>query len=467
MEEALTFDDVLLIPQYSNIKSRNDVDISTKLTEGITLNIPIIASNMDTVCESDMAIKMAQLGGIGIVHRFLDIEEQASEVSKVKAHHDATIHNPYWVYVGTPTNEAVNVMVDKNVSSLMIIGKEEDFAGMLLLKDLTFCDVSDSVVEEFMVPYENLITGSPNITMEDAMKLMAENKVGKLPIVDKEAHLLGLITRKDLAKKENYPLATRDTQGRLIVGAAVGVNGDYLERVDGLISAGVDVIVIDIAHGHSFHCVEAIKKIKDKFDIPIIGGNVATYEGVLDLIEAGADGIKVGVGPGSICTTRIVTGHGIPQLSAILNIDYDSTVPIIADGGIRTSGDIVKVLGAGASTVMVGSLLAGTDESPGSFIHRDGVRYKMIRGMASYGASLGRNKRAGEKVTNATPEGVEGLIPYRGSTEEVISQLCGGIRSGLSYSGAKNIEELWDNSIFIKISNSGLIESKYHDVNKA
>ena len=318
--------------------------------------------------------------------------------------------------MGTPTNEAVNVMVDKNVSSLMIIGKEEDFAGMLLLKDLTFCDVSDSVVEEFMVPYENLITGSPNITMEDAMKLMAENKVGKLPIVDKEAHLLGLITRKDLAKKENYPLATRDTQGRLIVGAAVGVNGDYLERVEGLISAGVDVIVIDIAHGHSFHCVEAIKKIKDKFDIPIIGGNVATYEGVLDLIEAGADGIKVGVGPGSICTTRIVTGHGIPQLSAILNIDYDSTVPIIADGGIRTSGDIVKALGAGASTVMLGSLLAGTDESPGSFIHRDGVRYKMIRGMASYGASLGRNIRAGEKVTNATPEGVEGLIPYRGST---------------------------------------------------
>ncbi len=423
MEEALTFDDVLLVPQYSDIKSRKDVDISTKLTETITLNIPIIASNMDTVCESDMAIKMAQLGGIGIIHRFLDIEEQASEVSKVKAHHDATITNPYWVYIGTPTDEAVNEMVEKNVSSLMIIGKEEEFIGMLLLKDLTFCDVGNSVVEEFMVPYGDLVTGPQDITMEDAMKLMAENKVGKLPIIDNDGHLLGLITRKDLAKNENYPLATQDTQGRLMVGAAIGVNGDYLERVEGLILSGVDVIVIDIAHGHSYQCIEAIKKIKNKFNIPVIGGNVATYEGVVDLIDAGVDGIKVGVGPGSICTTRIVTGHGVPQLSAILNIDYDSTVPIIADGGIRTSGDVVKALGAGASTVMVGSLLAGTDESPGSFIHRDGVRYKMIRGMASYGASLGRNKRAGEKLTNATPEGVEGLIPYRGSTEEVISQL--------------------------------------------
>jgi len=466
MEEALTFDDVLLVPQYSDIKSRKDVDISTKLTETITLNIPIIASNMDTVCESAMAIKMAQLGGIGIIHRFLDMEEQASEVSKVKTHHDATIPNPYWVYVGTPTNEAVNEMVEKNVSSLMIIGKEEEFAGMLLLKDLTFCDVSNSVVEEFMVPYGDLVTGPQDITMEDAMKLMAENKVGKLPIVDDGPHLLGLITRKDLAKKENYPMATRDTQGRLMVGAAVGVNGDYLERVEELISSGVDVIVIDIAHGHSTHCISAIQKIKDRFEIPIIGGNVATYGGVLDLIEAGVDGIKVGVGPGSICTTRIVTGHGVPQLSAILNIDYDSEVPIIADGGIRTSGDIVKALAAGASTVMLGSLLAGTDESPGSFIHRDGVRYKMIRGMASFGASLGRNKRAGDKLTNATPEGVEGLIPYRGATEEVVSQLCGGIRSGLSYSGAKNIEDLWDTSEFIKISNSGLVESKYHDINK-
>ena len=469
--EALTFDDVLMTPQLSTLKSRRDVDTSSKLTNKIALNRPIVASNMDTVCESEMAIKMAQLGGIGFIHRYLSIEEQAKEVKTVKEYNDVTIQNPYTVIEGTDSIDAMNIMVDNNVSSLLVVSKEGDdlqleniFKGILSLKSLTFENLEDNIVDDFMISAEKSIYGYYGISNEVAMAIMKEHKIGKLPLLNSEGVVKGLITRKDLFKEQDYPLATRDSEGKLRVGAAVGVHGDYMERVKSLLSVGVDVIVVDIAHGHSSQCIDAIKNIKANFDVEVIAGNVATAQGALDLQKAGADAIKVGVGPGSICTTRIVTGHGVPQLTAILESCTHITIPVIADGGIRKSGDIVKALASGASTVMLGSLLAGTDESPGGFIHRNGTRYKMIRGMASFGAALGRNKRAGDKVSSASPEGVEGFIPYRGSVDEVLSQLLGGVRSGFSYSGAHNIIELWDNAQFVKISSAGLIESNHHDI---
>lgn len=464
--EALTFDDVLMIPQLSTLKSRSDVDTSSKLTNSINLNIPIVASNMDTVCESEMAIKMAQLGGIGFIHRYLSIDEQCDEVKKVKNYSDVTINDPYTITEGTNITMAINLMVEKNVSSLLVVSNDgsSKFKGILQLTSLTFENDGNKIVDDFMISVDDSIYGHVGISNEEAMEIMKVNKIGKLPLLDNNMLVLGLITRKDLFKEQDYPLATRDGQGNLRVGAAVGVHGDYMERVESLLNVGVDVIVVDIAHGHSSQCIDAIKNIKANFDVELIAGNVATSQGALDLQNAGADAIKVGVGPGSICTTRIVTGHGVPQLTAILESCTDITIPVIADGGIRKSGDIVKAIAAGASTVMLGSLLAGTDESPGGFIHRNGTRYKMIRGMASFGAALGRNKRAGDKVSSASPEGVEGFIPYRGSVDEVLSQLMGGVRSGFSYSGANNILELWSNAQFVKISGAGLIESNHHDI---
>lgn len=464
--ESLTFDDVLLMPQYSDIKSRKEVNTKTQLTSTIYLNTPIVASNMDTVCESDMAIKMAQLGGIGFIHRYLTIEEQTQEVLKVKTHHDVTIRNPYCVKEGTTTKDAVGLMIENNVSSVLVVDENETFRGILPLKNVTFQKVENSMVEDYMISYECAVYATDNHSSEEIIEIMRDNKVGKVPILDKNYKIAGLVTRKDMFSEKSYPLATRDSLGRLMVGAAVGVNGDYMERVGFLVDAGVDVLVVDIAHGHSKNCIDAIKNIKSQYEIPVIAGNVATGVGAKELVEAGADGIKVGVGPGSICTTRIVTGHGVPQLSAIIDVCDTVSVPIVADGGIRKSGDVVKALAAGASTVMLGSLLAGTEESPGQFIHRNGSRYKMIRGMASFGAALGRNKRAGDKVSSATPEGVEGLVPYRGYAEEVVLQLMGGVRSGFSYSGAKTLRELWTNAQFTKITSSGLIESRHHDIDK-
>lgn len=466
MELALTFDDVLMKPKYSSVKSRKDVDTSTNLTKDIKLNIPILASNMDTVCESDMAIKMAQLGGIGIIHRYLSRMEQVLEVSKVKNQNEVIIKEPYYVRVGTPTERAIDLMVEKNISSLMVLGEYKSLEGMLALKDLTFHDIKGTLVEDFMIPRHELVSGQMYMTYDEIKELMKETKVGKIPILDNEGDLCGLVTRKDLFKQDNYPLATRDSQGRLRVGAAVGVNGDYLDRVESLEKIGVDVIVVDIAHGHSLNCIEAVRSIKAITSLPVIAGNVATAQGALDLIEAGADGIKVGVGPGSICTTRIVTGHGVPQLSAIIDVCKVSSVPVIADGGIRKSGDMVKAIAAGASSVMLGSMLAGTEEAPGDFIYKDGSRCKMIRGMASFGAALGRKKRAGDDVSDAVPEGVEGFVPYRGYTSEVLNNMLGGFRSGMSYSGATNLEELWDNAEFMRISVAGLVESRHHDINK-
>ena len=459
MEIGLTFDDVLLVPQYSEIRSRQQVDTKTRLIGDIELAIPIVASNMDTVCEVEMAIKMAQLGGVGIIHRYLTIEEQ-----EVKNSNDVVISNPYSVPSGTPTEVAIDMMIENNVSSVII--DDGKFKGILPLTSLTFQNIEGTDVDEFMIPVEEAITASYKITPEQAKEIMKENQVGKLPLLDEEANVKGLVTRKDLFKSQDYPQATLDNNGRYVVGGAIGINDDYIERAQKLIEAEVDFLVVDIAHGDSFNCIDAIVQIKQLWDIPVMAGNVATKEGVRRLYHAGVDAVKIGVGPGSICTTRIVTGHGVPQLSAILDCaDLKGlNIPLIADGGIRTSGDIVKALAAGASSVMLGSLLAGTEEAPGDFIHKNGTRFKMVRGMASYGAALGRNKRAGDKINSATPEGVEGLVPYRGYAEEVISNLMGGVRSGFSYTGAITMEDLWAKSKFMKITQAGMRESNSHDI---
>ena len=465
-KQALTFDDVLLTPQYSTLKSRRDVDTSSQFVPGLRLATPIVASNMDTVCEADMAITMAELGGLGIIHRYLSVIDQEGEVIRVKSHLNFILENPYTVHEAVSLDKAVDIMVEKNVSSLLVTDSESKFVGILGLKDATY--VSGALdrysVAEVMVGLSEVITVTPTVTKDEALELMQNQRIGKLPVLQEDGSIYGLITRKTLNREELHPKATKDAKGRLAVGAAVGVTGDYLTRVKYLVEAGVDVLVLDIAHGHSVMSVEAIKAIKSKWNIPVVAGNVATAQGARDLVAAGADGIKVGVGPGSICTTRIVTGHGVPQLTAILEVCEAVDVPVIADGGIRKSGDMVKALAAGASTVMLGSLLAGTDESPGGVITRDGSRYKMIRGMASYGAALGRSKRAGDEVSEATPEGVEALIPYRGSAGEIVGNLMGGVRSGFSYSGATCLAELWQKAEFVQISPAGLIESRHHDV---
>lgn len=467
-QQALTFDDVLLVPQFSPLTTRKEVSLATELVPGMTLQTPVVASNMDTVCESAMAIKMAEMGGIGFIHRYLTISEQAEEVRRVKQHHDFVIWDPYMIAASAPVELAVDLMVDLNVSSVVVVDEANgEFVGVLTLKDATAFKgdfETAQVSEALLYDTSEFVTGSVGILAADALSLMQQHRIGKLPLLGEGRQVVGLVTRKSVTKEDAYPLATRDSQGRLAVGAAVGVNGDYLARVEALLAAEVDVIVLDIAHGHSSMCLDAIKEIKSRYDVPVVAGNVATAAGALALAEAGADCIKVGVGPGSICTTRVVTGHGVPQLTAILNACQAVKVPVIADGGIRKSGDIVKALAAGAHTVMLGSLLAGTDESPGQVISRDGSRYKMIRGMASFGAALGRSKRAGDKVSEAAPEGVEALVPYRGSAEEIVSNLMGGVRSGFSYSGATCLSELWQNAEFVQISPAGLVESRHHDV---
>ena len=463
MREGLTFDDVLLVPQYSEVASRSGVDTTTWLTPRIRLAIPIVASNMDTVCESEMAIAMARLGGIGIIHRFLSIGEQAEEVRKVKDAENIVILEPYTIDERSNASEARDLMIEKNISSLLVVDAAH-LIGILTLKMLTLEPLNGDLVTEFMTPVEDMITASPSISIEEAKEIMRANRVGKLPLIE-NGLLRGLITRKDILDMGQYPMATKDSKGRLRCGAAIGVGIDCVERAEALIQSGVDVIVVDIAHGHSFNCIRVIHLLKDKYgkDIQIIAGNVATLKGAKDLAKVGADAIKVGVGPGSICTTRIVTGHGVPQLTAIMDCNQID-VPIIADGGIQTSGDIVKAIAAGADTVMLGSLLAGTEESPGEFIHRNGQRCKVVRGMASYGAALGRESRNGDAISSSTPEGVEGIVPYRGHTHEVIGNLLGGVRSGMSYSGVFVIKELQERTEFIKITQAGRIESQSHDI---
>lgn len=465
---ALTYNDVLLLPRRSSVRSRAEVDTSTFLTKELRLGIPLVSANMDTVTESTMAIAMARLGGIGIIHRFMEIERQANEVKRVKRAEAYAISNPYTIKPTSSVAEAKEIMRDTGVSCLLVVDDSMKLLGVVSKRDVRFTKDDAKPVTEVMTPREKLIVAHEGVTLAEAMELLNKHRLEKLPIVDQNDVVKGLITAKDVERFVNPSKAAKDSQGRLLVGAAIGVRGDYLERAKKLVDSEVDVLVVDVAHGHADHVLETVKKVKSLFpNVPVIAGNVATAEGTEDLIAAGADAVKVGIGPGAACTTRLVTGVGVPQLSAVMwcaEAAEKHGVPIIADGGIRNSGDITKALAAGASTVMIGSLFAGTDESPGYFIVRDGIKYKAYRGMASLGANITRRLLDKmdinpEDVAQIVPEGVESVVPYRGSVSEVVSQLIGGLKSGMSYLGARNLEELRKNAKFVRITALGAQES--------
>jgi IMP dehydrogenase len=470
---GLTFDDVLLVPHHSSIQSRKDVSTDTWLVPGIHLSIPILSSNMDTVTETRMAIAMAQLGGIGILHRFMSIEQQTDCVLRVKRSESLIVESPLTIFPEATVEQARQRMEEADVGGLVVIDDDKHLLGLVTNRDVLLAPKNDIPVSRVMTPRERLVIASQDETLEDARRKLYEHRIEKLPLVDAEGRLAGLITAQDIVKIQKHPNATKDSRGRLRVGAAVGARPEDLERAASCVAAGVDILVVDIAHGHSDHVITMVRNLKQRFpSVPIITGNVATAQGVRDLVEAGADAVKVGVGSGSICTTRIVTGFGVPQLSAIMecaDVGRALNVPIIADGGIRNSGDLTKSLAAGASTVMIGSLLAGTDESPGATVIRQDRRYKIVRGMASLSANMDRRKLekselAIEEWGEVVPEGVEAIVPYKGALVDVLYQLVGGLRSGLSYAGACSIEELWQAAEFIRITPSGMQESHPHNV---
>ncbi len=465
--KTLTFEDVLLVPQYSEILPR-DVDIKTRLTKKITLKVPIVSAAMDTVTEHRTAIVMARAGGIGIIHKNMDIESQAREIRRVKKSESGIIIDPISIGPKEKISDALNIMSEYRISGVPVVDKENVLIGILTNRDLRFETDFSKNVEEVMTKAP-LITAPKGINLDDAEKIFQTNKVEKLPIVSSEGKLEGLITIKDLKKRQEYPHANKDEFGRLCVGAAIGVN--QIDRAEALVKAGVDVLVLDSAHGHSKGIIDTVKLIKSKFDIEIIAGNVATSEATEALIKAGADGVKVGIGPGSICTTRIVAGVGVPQISAISECAETAKkfgIPVLADGGIKYSGDIAKALAAGASSVMIGSLLAGTDESPGELVMFQGRQYKTYRGMGSIGAmskgSTDRYFQEGTAKDKLVPEGIEGRVPYVGSIKNVIHQMVGGLRSSMGYLGAKDIPTFQEKAEFVEITSAGLKESHVHDV---
>ena len=470
--EGLTFDDVLLVPKFSDITSRSQTNLETKLSRNISLNIPLVSANMDTVTESGMAVAMAREGGLGIIHRFLTIEEEANEVLKVKRSGSVMIENPYFISPTQTIKDAIRYMKEKGVSGLLVTDSESKLVGILTRRDVMFESESTQIVNDVMT--KDVVTAKPGLSLDEAKEILRKNRIEKLPLVDESKHVKGLITTKDITNIENYPFAAKDKKGRPLVGAAVGIKGDFMNRTESLLEAGADVIVVDIAHGHSENAVNTIRHIKKAFpNSELIAGNVATAAGAEDLIKAGVDAVKVGVGSGSICITRVVTGSGVPQLTAVLDcakVGRQHDIPIISDGGIRTSGDVTKALAAGASSVMVGSILGGTDESPGSFISKNGKRFKIYRGMASFYASLGRkSKEIGhvsieDDLNDYVAEGVEAMVPYKGSVADILKQLTGGVRSGLSYCGAHTIKQMQENAEFIKMSGAGFAESQPHDV---
>jgi IMP dehydrogenase len=473
IREGLTFDDVLLIPKRSPIISRSQTNLKTRLSRNISLNIPVISANMDTVTESPMAIALAREGGVGIIHRFMTIQDQVDEVLKVKRSESVMIEQPYTINIDSTVGYAKKIMHDFGISGLLI-EKDKKLAGIITKRDLLFETNFDNNVTSVMS--KDVVFAELGTTIEKAKDILHKNRIEKLPIIDKDKQIIGLITSKDILKMEEFPNASKDKKGRLLVGAAVGVKGDYLERTEALLDAGADVIVVDIAHGHSDNAINCVHLIKKAFkECELIAGNIATSNGTEDLIRAGVDAVKVGVGSGSICITRVITGSGVPQLTAILDsvkIAKKYEIPVISDGGIRNSGDLTKALAAGSSSVMVGSLLGGTDESPGKTLVKNGKKYKIYRGMASFYASLGRKYREeGEQIKESdelndyVPEGVEAMVSYKGSVVEIIRQLVGGLRSGLSYCGAKTINEIQQNAEFVRITTAGYIESQPHDVN--
>ena len=471
IRDALTFDDVLLVPKRSSIHSRKDVDLSTRLSRNIKLNIPIVSANMDSVTESAMAISMAHNGGIGIIHRFMSVERQVEEVLKVKRAESVIIEEPYTIWPSATMSDAKRLMQEKGVSGLLVVDANKKLLGILTARDLLFEDNDLNRVSELMTPMKSLHTASADASIDEARQLLRKYKLEKLPLVDEEGHLRGLITSKDMVTLAERPQACKDSKGQLTVGAAVGVREGYIERARALVEAGVDVLVVDVAHGHSDRVLNVVRKLKKELSqVDVIAGNVATPEGTKDLIDAGSDAVKVGIGSGSICITRIVTGAGVPQLTAVLECAEaarESGVPIIADGGIRNSGDITKALAIGASSVMIGSMLAGTEESPGVTVMRNGRKYKIHRGMASVGASMKRGTEEAEDeaaLLEYVAEGIEAFVPYRGTSHEILAQLAGGIRSGLSYCGAKTLAELRQNASFVRLTSAALKESYPHDV---
>lgn len=466
-KRALTFEDVLLVPKYSEILPK-EVDIKTQLTKNITLNIPLVSAAMDTVTEHRAAIMMARLGGLGIIHKNMDIESQVREIRRVKKSESGIIIDPVSIKAKATLREALEIMSEYRISGVPVIDDNDTLIGILTNRDLRFENDYSKNVEELMTKMP-LITVKKGTTLDDAEAIFRTNKVEKLPVVDENNKLAGLITIKDLKKRQEYPNANKDAFGRLRVGAAIGVG--QLDRARALEAAGADVLVLDSAHGHSKGIIDTVKMIKKELSIDVIAGNIATSEAAEALVAAGVDGIKVGIGPGSICTTRIVSGVGVPQISAIeecSDVGRKHGVPVIADGGIKYSGDFAKALAAGAQSVMVGSLLAGTDESPGELITYQGRQYKTYRGMGSIGAmtkgSSDRYFQEGTAADKLVPEGIEGRVPHAGSIRDVIFQLVGGLRSSMGYVGARDIVDYQEKAEFVEITSAGLKESHVHDV---
>ncbi|MHC4185271.1 MAG: IMP dehydrogenase [Planctomycetota bacterium] len=465
--EGITFDDVLLIPAKSDLVP-SQADTSTQLTNNIRINIPIVSAAMDTVTEAALAIALAQEGGVGVIHKNLSVEAQRIEVAKVKRSEHGVILDPVTLSPAEPVRRAQELMNEQNVSGIPII-KGKKLVGILTQRDLKFLKDYDVKISEVMTK-DNLVTGPADTTLEEAKEILQKHKVEKLLLVNASGELAGLITMRDIDRVQQYPLAARDNRGRLRVGAAVGVN-DY-ERIEALIGAEADVIVVDTAHGHSQNVIDTVKAIKNKHKIDVVAGNVATAEATEDLIAAGANAVKVGIGPGAICTTRVISGVGVPQVSAIMNCSnaaQKNGIPVIADGGVRQSGDITKAIAAGASSVMIGSLFAGLKESPGQLVIYKGRQFKEYRGMGSLGAMVkGSAERYGQKSTaerdKLVPEGVEGRVPYRGTLDDFVYQLVGGLRAGMGYCGARDIEELRNSGRFVRISPASVSESHPHDI---
>ena len=467
VKRALTFEDVLLVPQYSEILPKQ-VDVKTRISKNVTLNIPIVSAAMDTVTEHRTAIMMARLGGIGVIHKNMDVESQAKEVKRVKKSESGVIIDPIFINPEATVAEALSLMSDLHISGVPVIDKDRKLIGILTNRDLRF-ETNMSVLVKDRMTKAPLITAPKGCTLDDAEKIFSQNRVEKLTIVDKDGKLDGLITIKDLKKRKEYPNANKDSYGRLRVAAAIGVG--QIDRAKALVDAGVDVIVIDSAHGHSKGIIDTLKEVKANFKVDVVAGNIANPAAVKDLAEAGADGIKVGIGPGSICTTRIVAGVGVPQISAIDDCASEAAkygIPVIADGGLKYSGDVAKALAAGAACVMAGSLLAGCEESPGELITFQGRQYKVYRGMGSIGAmtkgSSDRYFQEGTAQDKLVPEGIEGRVPFAGSIKDVIHQLIGGLRSAMGYVGAKDIPTLQERAEFVEITSAGLKESHVHDV---
>ena len=469
--KALTFDDVLLLPKYSDFLP-SEACIESKLTKNITLKTPLLSAAMDTVTESKMAISLAEAGGIGIIHKNNSIEDQAAQVKAVKKYESGIVRDPVTIASNKSIGELRQLTNELSISGMPVVD-DGKLQGIVTSRDFRYAENMDANVSSIMTPFEKLVTVEEGFSQEDVMKLMYNNRIEKILVLDSDNNLSGLVTMKDIEKSAQHPNATKDSSGRLQVGAAIGTGEDTLDRAEALVEAGVDVFVIDSAHGHSLNVINTIKAIKDKFkNVDIIGGNIATAEAATELVKAGADAVKVGMGPGSICTTRIIAGIGVPQISAILEIKkalVGEDINIIADGGIRFSGDIAKAIAAGADSVMLGSLFAGTEEAPGKVELFQGRSFKTYRGMGSIGAMTERddaNRYLQEDVETdkLVPEGIEGRVPYKGLVINVINQLVGGVRQSMGYIGCKSIEDMQNNSQFVEITNAGMAESHVHDV---